>query len=258
MPASLKRPSAFVLASVLLASLTAHAQVQGETARVGPLEAWVGANAFGACQLHLRNVGTVPIEAWRVSVRSEETRHTTIAAHDGWRDRFHMPLEESQLDPGETVNVAVTGDATRGPLTVRVHLVVRGDDIAHGNPEAVGASGDAAFELRQLRDRRRGAAAEALAAADATEAAMRSEGVGRVLATRRLSERLDKAGDWNWWEVTQQALAAEAAAARDPIAAARGLRQALALLREAHQRGTAPITLQPAEPARFLVIGRCS
>lgn len=242
--------------SILL--LLALLQPSPDTARVGPLEAWVGTNAFGACQLHLRNAAAVPIEAWRVSVRSAETRRTTIAAHDGWRDPFHMPLEESRLDPGETVSVAVSGDGARGPLTVRVHLVVRGDDLAHGDHEAVGASGDAAFELRQLLDRRRGAAAEALAVADAIEAAIRSEGVGRVLATHRLSERLDTAGDWNWWDVTQQALAAEAAAERDPIGAARMLRAAVARLREANRKGTAPVTLTPADPARFLVVGRCS
>jgi hypothetical protein len=231
---------------------------QPETARVGPLEAWVGPDASGACQLHLRNVGDVPLEAWRVSVRSDDARRTTIVAHDGWRDPFHMPLEESQVEPGETVSIAVLGNAARGALTVRVHLVVRIDDIAHGDPEATGATGDAAFELRQLLDRRRGAAAEALAAAEATESAIASEGIDRVLATRRLSERLDTTGDWNWWEVTQQALAAEAAAARDPLGAARALRSAIALLREAHRRGTALIVLQPAEPARFVAAGRCS
>ena len=93
---------------------------------------------------------TVPIEAWRVSVRSAETRRTTIAAHDGWRDPFHMPLEESRLDPGETVSVAVSGDGARGPLTVRIHLVVRGDDLAHG--DLVGLVGVAALvDDRQRR-----------------------------------------------------------------------------------------------------------
>lgn len=232
-------------------------QTAPDTARVGPLEVSVGRNAFGACQLRLHNAGAMAIEAWRVSVRSDEARRTTIERRDAWRDPFHLPLEASRLDPGETVTRPLAEAGAVGPLQIRIHLVVRADGVAHGMAEAEAYTSAAPRELELLVERRRPQATEALALATRTEAAIAVDGVATVLARRQLSTLLDTEGDWNWWQVREQARAAEALATTAPSAAAAQLAGAIALLKTAHRVGTAGLTLAVAEPMQPRAVGRC-
>ena len=242
---------------MLLSHVAAHAQPQPDTARVGPLEVSVGRNAFGACQVRLHNAGEVAIEAWRVSVRSDEARHTTVERRDAWRDPFHLPLEASRLDPGETVTRPLAEAGAVGPLQIRIHLVVRADGVAHGMAEAEAYTNEAPRELALLIDRRLPQASEALDMATRTEAAIAVDGVATVLARRQLSTLLDTDGDWNWWQVREQARAAEALATTDPSAAAAQLAGAIALLKTAHRVGTAGLTLAAVEPMQPRAVGRC-
>jgi hypothetical protein len=225
-------------------------------AQVGPLQAWTARSATGVCQLRLRNTGDVPIEAWTVTVRSEEARHTTIAREDHWRDAYHLPLSAARVEPGETDAFTIADQAARGALTVRIVLLVRSDGVAYGTPEPVPGVGDADDERRGLVTRRTREAEEARQLADAIEARMASDGLVPMFEARRLSALLDAQGDLNWWRVRELVVGAEAAPAGDQGAASR-VREAVGLLREAHRKGTADIVLQRAEPLRPMVVGRC-
>lgn len=225
-------------------------------AQVGPLQAWTARSASGGCQLLLRNVGDVPIEAWTVTVRSEDARHTTIVREDHWRDAYHLPLSASRIEPGATNAFTIQDAAARGALTVRIALLVRSDGVAYGNPEQVPAVGDADHERRGLVTRRVREAEEARQLADAIAARMASDGLVPMFEARRLSALLESEGDLNWWRVRELVLAAEAAPPGDAGAAAR-VREAVSLLREADRKGTMEIVLQRAEPLRPMVVGAC-
>lgn len=242
-----------MLALLLLALL------QGDTsgARVGPLEASVARAASGACRLHLRNAGPVPIEAWTVTVRSEAARHVSIHRHDGWRDPFHLPQATLQVAPGETRHFTVPEDGALGDLTVRIHFVVLASGVAYGMPTAAAHVGDAAHERDNLVEARRAQALEAQQHADRLEAALARDGVARVLADRVASALLENEGNWNWFRIAEAAKAAEARPPGDP-AAPPALRAAIDLLREAHQKGMAPVTLAEVEPMRPVAIGTCT
>jgi hypothetical protein len=255
-PASARRIVRAVL--VIAAGTTAafaQPTSQAPRAQVGPLEAWTARGDTGTCQLRLRNQGGPDVMAWTVTVRSEQARHTTQYRHDGWRDDFHLPAAALRIPSGETKAFTVREDAARGDLTVRIHLLVLADGVAHGMPEPAAFVGSAAEELRRVQERRSAIAAQALAIADKAEAAIRQHGVQHVLRTALASSLLDTESDWNWWRIDEAVRAAEA---RLPdAAAAADLDAALDLLREAHRQGTSGVTLQPAEPMRPEVVGTC-
>ena len=225
-------------------------------AQVGPLQAWMARDASGTCQLRLRNTGAVPIDAWTITVRSDDAHYVTIVREDHWRDAYHLPIAAGRIEPGETDAVTIHEDGAIGALTVRVALLVRSDGVAYGSPEAVPGIGDAADERRSLATRRIREAEEARQLADAIEARLASDGLVPMFEARRLSTLLESAGDLNWWRVRERVLAAEAAPAGDPSGPAR-VREAIALLREAHRKGTAAIVLHRAEPMQPMVVGTC-
>lgn len=227
-----------------------------EQAAVGPLRAWMARSASGVCQLRLRNVGSAPIEAWTVTVRSADARHTTIVRQDHWRDAYHLPLAASRIEPGDTDAFTIQEDAAVGPLTIRVALVVQSDGIAFGTPDVVPGVGTADDERRSLVARRANEAAEAAQLADAIEGRLATDGLVPMFEARRLSALLEATGELNWWRVRELVLAAEASAPGDASAESR-IREAIALLRDAHRRGRAEVTMQRAEPLRPVAVGRC-
>lgn len=225
-------------------------------AQLGPLQAWTARSASGVCQLRLRNAGDVPIEAWTVTVRSDEARHTTIVREDHWRDAYHVPLAAARIEPGETDAFTIQEDAARGPLTVRIALHVRSDGVALGNPEMVPGVGTGADERRWLVTRRAREAAEAVLLADRIEGRLAADGLVPMFEARRISALLDAEGDLNWWRVRELVLSAEAAPPGDPAGPAR-IREAVALLRDAARKGSLGVDLHPADPARPVVVGAC-
>ncbi len=240
--------------ALLLLALT---QATTGPARVGPLEAWVERAASGACQLRLRNAGSPSVEAWTVTVRSDEARHVSIHRHDGWRDEFHLPSATLALTAGETRHFTVPEDGALGALTVRIHFVALPSGVAYGMPEPAAHVGDAAHERDRLVEARRAQAVEAQQHADRLDAAIARDGVARVLADRVASALLENEGTWNWWRIAEAARAAEARPPGDPSAPP-ALRAAIGLLREAHHRGMAPVALGEAEPMRPVAIGACT
>jgi hypothetical protein len=242
---------------MLLSPGALEAQEQRPRAQVGPLQAWVARGASGVCQLNLRNVADTPVVAWTVTVRSDEARFVSVFRHDGWRDRFHLPAAGLTVVRGKTAHFTVNESGAIGALDVRIHLVVGEDNVAHGMAEPAAHVGAAPDELRSLQARRTQQAAEALARAEQIDAAVAREGVPSVLAARLASSTLENDGNWNWWRVAEEAKAAEALAPGSRAAAQR-LSAALDLLREAHRRGTAPVTLRPADSMRPLAVGDCA
>ena len=67
---------------------------------------------------------------------------------------------------------------------------------------------------------------------------------------------LEATGELNWWRVRELVLAAEASAKGDASGETR-IREAVALLREAHRRGSAEVTLRRADPLRPVAVGSC-
>ena len=219
-------------------------------ALVGPLEATVGRNIFGACQVRLRNVGEVPLEAWVVTVHSTDARHTTIVRHDGWRDAYHVPDRAITIARGETRAFTIDEDGARGTLDVEISLVVDAQGRAFGLTEPVRGLGTGPRVLQRIVDARRSAAGEARAHAEAIESALSVMGARTTLESRVLSRRLESDGEANWWRLREQTRAAEAApAATGSIEA---LRQVVAELRRAHAQGMAAVRFEAvaAEPAR--------
>lgn len=225
-------------------------------AQVGPLQAWTARSATGVCQLRLRNTGDEPIEAWTVTVRSDTARHTTIVRQDHWRDTYHLPLAAARVEPGETDAFTIAEAAARGALTVRIALLVRSDGVAYGAAEQVPGVGDADDERLGVVTRRTREAEEARQLADVIEARLASDGLVPMFEARRLSTLLESEGDLNWWRIRELVLSAEAAPAGDPSGPAR-IRDAIALLRDAHRKGTTPIALHRAEPMQPMVVGTC-
>lgn len=158
--------------------------------------------------------------------------------------------------PRGTQRFTVGEDGALGDLAVRIHLLVLDTDVAHGMAEYAAHTRDATAELRSLQEHRGRQAAAALARAEAIDASIAQRGVVSVLSSTLASSTLENGGDWNWWRVAKAAKAAEALPPGSPQGAA-GLSAALHLLREAHRRGTAPVTLQLADPMRLLAVGRC-
>jgi hypothetical protein len=245
-----------LLVAALLSSANGYAQTQPARAQVGPLQAWVARGASGACQLQLRNVGDTAVVAWTVTVHSEDAHYISVFRHDGWRDAFHLPSASLHVPPGETRSFTVGEDGAIGDLTVRIHLLVLANDLAHGMAEYAAHVGGADDELRGLQDRRRGQAVQALAVAEKIDEAVRQQGAAQVLASKLASSVLETDGDWNWWRITEAVKAAEALPAGDPKAPA-DLSAALDLLREAHRQGTAAVTLRAVEPMHPVVVGSC-
>jgi hypothetical protein len=233
-----------------------YAQNAPSRAQVGPLQAWVARAASGVCQLNLHNVADVTVVAWTVTVRSEDARFISVFRQDGWRDRYHLPSAALTLSRGDTTHHTVNEDGALGALEVRIHLLVREDDVAHGMAEYAAHVSPAPIELRSLQERRRSQASQALALAHKIDGAIAREGVAAVLASKLASSALDNDGDWNWWHVSEAVKAAEALSPTSPKAAA-DLSAALDRLRDAHRRGTAPMTLHLADPMRPLAVGRC-
>lgn len=251
------RASLALVGVFLLSCMTGHAQTPAPRAQVGPLQAWVARDASGVCQLTLHNVAEIAVVAWVVTVHSEEARYISSFRYDGWRDPFHGATASLAVAPGGTQIFHVGEDGALGDLAVRIHLLVLDTDVAHGMPEYAAHTGGAAAELRSLQDRRRTLAAEALALAEKIDAAIARLGMVSVLASRLASSALENEGDWNWWRVAEAAKAAEALPPAS-LQAATGLSAALNLLREAHRRGTAPVTLHLADPMSPLAMGSCS
>jgi hypothetical protein len=245
-----------LLGVALLSCVTGYAQTQAARAQVGPLQAWVARGASGACQLQLRNVGDTAVVGWTLTVHSDDARYISVFRHDGWRDEFHLPSASLTVPPGETRTFTVNEQGALGDLAVRIHFLVLADDIAHGMALYAAHVGGADDELRGLQGRRRGQAVQALGVAEKIDEAVRQQGAAQVLAAKLASSVLETDGDWNWWRIMEGVKAAEALPAGDPKAAA-DLSAALGLLREAHRRGTAAVTLRAAEPMQPLAIGRC-
>jgi hypothetical protein len=242
--------------ALLLPWLIGDAQTDPARAQVGPLQAWVARAASGACQLQLRNVGDTAVVAWTVTVHSEDARYISVFRHDGWRDEFHLPSASLTVPPGVTKTFTVNEEGALGELAVRIHFLVRADDVAHGMAEHAAHVGGAAVELRGLRERRGRQAVQALALAEQIDEAVRQRGAAQVLASTLASSVLETDGDWNWWRIAEAMKAAEALPAGDRRAPG-DLRAAVALLRDAHRRGTSEVTLMPAEPMQPIAIGRC-
>lgn len=237
------------LLSLLQADAAARAQL-------GPLQAWTARSASGVCQLRLRNAGEVPIEAWTVTVRSDQARHTTIVREDHWRDAYHVPLAAARIEPGETDAFTIQEDAASGALTVRIALLVQSDGVAVGSAEMVPGVGTGADERGWLATRRAREAAEAGQLADAIEARLASDGLVPMFEARRISALLEAEGDLNWWRVRELVLAAEASR-RGDASAERQLKQAIALLREAQGKGAAEVVLREAAPSQSMAVGTC-
>ncbi len=147
-------------------------------------------------------------------------------------------------------------DGAIGDLTVRIHFLVLANDLAHGMAQYAAHVGGASDELRGLQDRRRGPAVQARAAAEKVDEAVRQRGAAQVLASKLASSVLETDGDWNWWRISEAVKAAEALPVTDQKAST-DLSAAIALLREAHRRGTAVVTLTPAEPMHPVAVGSC-
>ncbi len=246
-----------LLASALLAILHAQAPARrAERAQVGPLQAWVARGASGVCQVRLRNTGESIVEAWNVTVRSADARHTMIVEHDGWRDAYHLPSAALRLQPGDTRAFTVHEDGAAGDLDVEIHLVVQADGTAYGMEAASSHVARGERILARMIEGRRKVAEEAERHVDIVQASIGRDGVARVLAHRVASSTLENEGDWNWWRVREVIEAAEALPPGDPAAADR-LSAALDLLREAHRRGMAPVALAHTDPLMASAVGRC-